>query len=88
MADYVTLLGAEDVRRAGSAMSSAAGEMQRAASAFESVMERHQRFMDDWLARFEENIDRMLKAIDTVADAMESHEPPSSADTLVDEIEF
>ena len=53
MAEYMHLVGAEDVSRAGSQMNAAAAEMQRAASAIDSVLERHQRFMDDWLYRFE-----------------------------------
>lgn len=50
---YVTLMGAEQVQSAASRMSSAADQMQRAASSFDDTMARHQRFMDDWLQRFE-----------------------------------
>lgn len=53
MADYVTLIGAEDVRAAGNSMRSAADEMRSAAGSIDNTMERQQRFMDDWLMRLE-----------------------------------
>ena len=53
MGQYVTLVGAEEVSRAASRMASAAEEMNRAASYLESVLERHQRFLDDWLTRLD-----------------------------------
>lgn len=54
MADYITLLGAEDVRSAASTMSSAAREMLQAGSNIDDALRQHQRFMDDWLSRFEQ----------------------------------
>ena len=54
MADYITLLGAEDVRRAASVISQAASTMQSAASQIEDSLLRHRMFLDDWLVRFEE----------------------------------
>lgn len=53
MAEYVTLLGAEEVSRAASRIEGAAAEMSRAVSNLDSVLERHQRFMDDWLFRLD-----------------------------------
>lgn len=53
MADYVTLMGADDVRSAGYAMRSAADDMRSAASSIDTTFDRHQRFLDDWLQRFE-----------------------------------
>jgi len=67
MTDYIQLLGAEDVARAGSSMQSAAGDvaragssmqsaaedMQRAASVIEESLRLHQMFLDDWLNHFE-----------------------------------
>ena len=53
MADYVTLMGAEQVQSAASRMSSAADQMLRAASAIDDTFCRQQRFMEDWLQRFE-----------------------------------
>lgn len=51
MSNYVTLMGAEDVRSAGNRMASAADEMQRAAANMAHAFEQHQRFLDDWLER-------------------------------------
>lgn len=51
MSQYVTLLGAEEVSRAASRMQSAADDMRAAASNLDSILERQQRFMDDWLVR-------------------------------------
>lgn len=53
MAEYVHLVGAEDVRSAGSTMSSAASEMSQAASSIAHSLECHQRFLDDWLSRLD-----------------------------------
>jgi hypothetical protein len=52
MADYVNLIGAEDVRAAGNTMRSAADTMGSAVGSFTWALEQHQRFMDDWLQRF------------------------------------
>lgn len=54
MADYITLMGAEQVQSAASTMSSAASEMNRAAANIDGAFERHQRFMEEWLNRFEQ----------------------------------
>lgn len=56
--DSIYLNGAEDVRRAANRMAEAADQMSRAASTIDSALERHQRFMDDWLARFERAMSR------------------------------
>jgi hypothetical protein len=50
---YMTLLGAEQVQSAASTMRSAAEDMRRAADSMSSSLENHQRWMDDWLSRFE-----------------------------------
>ncbi len=55
---YVTLLGADDVRSAASTMSSAAHNMQSAASSIQHSFEMHQRFLDDWLMRFQDAMDK------------------------------
>lgn len=52
MADYMTLMGSEDVSRAGYAMREAAHEMSRAASNIDSAHRDHQRYLEDWLAQF------------------------------------
>lgn len=59
MADHVTLLGAEQVQNAGYAMKSAAEQMIRAAGYQQEALQQHQRFMDDWLSRFEAAIERL-----------------------------
>ncbi len=49
----VNLIGVEEVSRAGHTMRAAAEDMQRAASSIAHTLEMHQRWMDDWLSRFE-----------------------------------
>jgi hypothetical protein len=53
MMESIYLMGSEDVRSASSTMSRAAEQMQGAASNVASALEQHQRFLDDWLSRFE-----------------------------------
>lgn len=53
----IYLVGSEDVRAAGNAMTHAANEMQRAAGTIESALDRHRMWMDDWLARLERVIE-------------------------------
>lgn len=53
MADYVTLMGAEQVQSAARTISAAADTMRSAASEMDSALDRHHRFMDDWLQRFQ-----------------------------------
>lgn len=53
MSSYITLMGSEDVSRAGHNMSQAAQDMQRAANTMVSAVEFQQRFMDDWISRLE-----------------------------------
>lgn len=53
MADYVQLIGAEEVSSAGHRMREAASTMSSAASSIDGSLDRHQRFLDDWLLRFE-----------------------------------
>ncbi len=59
MVEYITLLGAEDVQRAGASMRNAAESMQSAAGSLEDSLLRHRLFMDDWLMRLEEAITHM-----------------------------
>ena len=51
MADYITLLGAEQVQSAASSMSSSASEMRSAAGTISEAMYTQRQFMDDWLTR-------------------------------------
>ena len=58
MGEYITLLGSEDVSRAGYTMRDAAQTMQNAASNMSYTFEQHQRFLDDWLSRFEQVMEK------------------------------
>lgn len=51
---YITLLGAEQVQSAASRMVGAADSIRQAASNMDDVLQRHQRFMDDWLLRYQQ----------------------------------
>lgn len=62
MSNYVTLMGAEDVRRAGHEMASAAQTMVGAASNIDSVLWRHQQFLEDWLIRLEQIMEKHAEA--------------------------
>lgn len=48
MSDYVTLLGAEDVRRAGSSMASAGEEIRRASAEISEAVMRSGRHVEDF----------------------------------------
>jgi len=52
--ETIHLIGAEDVRAAGSAMRSAAADMNRAAASIDESLSRHHNFLDDWLSRLEQ----------------------------------
>lgn len=58
MADYITLLGADDVRQAGNTISRAAVDMNHAAGQLEGSFQRFYQFMDDWLYRFQEIMEK------------------------------
>lgn len=64
MVDYMTLMGAEDVARAGSTIQSAAETMKQAAYNVDEALQQQRVFMDDWLERFE----RALKGKEEVGD--------------------
>jgi hypothetical protein len=59
MADYVTLLGAEQVQSAAHTMQAAAVDMTRAAGTIDWALNRNQQFMDDWLMRFEQALAKL-----------------------------
>jgi hypothetical protein len=61
MSDLVHLVGADDVRSAGHTMRSAAETMSQAALNIDGALERHQRFLEDWLQRFEAAVEKMPK---------------------------
>lgn len=56
MVEFITLLGADDVRAAASSIRVAAGVMQSTAASMEDSLQRHRIFLDDWLYRLEEVI--------------------------------
>lgn len=59
---YITLIGAEDVARAGHTISSAADQMQSAASNMHDIVYRQQQYLEEWIGRFEEAVDKLVKA--------------------------
>ena len=54
---YVTLIGAEDVVRAGHTMRAAAEQMQRAASQIDEATRNHAQRMEELLYRYEEAVE-------------------------------
>lgn len=59
MRDLV-LVGSEDVARGGRLMQDAAERMANVSSNMQLALEAHQRFLDDWLQRFEQALDHKL----------------------------
>lgn len=55
--DMITLLGAENVSTAGWNMLEAGRQMSNVSTNLQCVLEAHQRFMDDWLLRFEQALE-------------------------------
>lgn len=60
MADYVTLMGAEDVSKAGTAMRSVAQDISNSVSNLDVILMQNRVFMDDWLARFEYTVNQLI----------------------------
>lgn len=58
MAEFIHLIGADDVRSAGHKMQAAATDMSNAAANLEHTLHIHRIFMDEWLMRFEEILNR------------------------------
>lgn len=61
MSDYITLLGAEQVQSAANTMRSAAEQMGSAAASISWALERHERAMEDFIARFERAAELLAK---------------------------
>lgn len=59
MGDYVTLIGAEDVRNAGHRIAEAAQQMSGAASYMDDALRQNRIWMDEWLARFEAAVEKL-----------------------------
>lgn len=62
MAEYIHLIGAEEVSRAANTMSSAAHEMKQAAANMDHSLMMHKTFLDDWLNRFQSVVESQLQA--------------------------
>jgi hypothetical protein len=60
MSDYVTLMGSEEVSRAGSRIAGAAGDMQRAADTMDNALERFGRAQEEHAGRMELILDKFL----------------------------
>jgi len=56
--EYVTLIGTEAVQSAANRMMSAADSMKHTFANIEGALTAHQRFMDDWLQRFQDVMER------------------------------
>jgi hypothetical protein len=54
MREDILLIGSEEVMRGGHAMQDAARQMANVSSNIQLVLEAHQRFLDDWLLRYEQ----------------------------------
>lgn len=61
MSDRMYLEGSDDVRRASNNVITAADKMSQAAATMDAVLDRHHRFLDDWLQRFEAALERSVK---------------------------
>ena len=58
MEKYIHLIGTEQVQQAARTMRSAAQEMSQAANSISYTMENHQQFLDEWMGRFIEILER------------------------------
>lgn len=61
--DRMVLIGSDDVLAGGRMARDAGNDMERAASTIQSTLESHQRFMVDWLQRFEAAVERFEIAV-------------------------
>ena len=59
MPESVHLLGVEDVQRAARTMSSAAGDMLRAAQQIDDALHRHTQAMEEFAQRIESAVERL-----------------------------
>lgn len=56
--EFIHLIGAEDIPRAAGTMREAAQTMSNVSQNMQIVLEAHQRFLDDWLRRFEQALEQ------------------------------
>jgi len=59
--ETITLMGAEEVRQAASTMRNAATEMTRAANTIQESLWQQQKFLEDWLGRFEAILEKQVE---------------------------
>lgn len=57
--ESIILIGHDDVLRAGHVMAGAATEMQRAANQIDTTRELQQRFLEEFIVRFETAVEKM-----------------------------
>jgi 1,2-phenylacetyl-CoA epoxidase catalytic subunit len=62
--DRTILIGADDVLHGGRLAQSAGEDMCRAASTIQSALETHQRFLEEWMMRFEKAVQETKEARD------------------------
>ena len=72
MAEFVTLLGAEEVTRAAHTMSDAATRMCQAAASIDDAVRRNELFLTNWLVELRE-----VLAEHTRLAALEAREEPT-----------
>ena len=59
--EFIQLVGTEEVRSAGYTMRQAAEQMANVSSNMQITLEAHQRFLDDWLLRFEHMLNERVE---------------------------
>lgn len=69
MADYMTLMGAEQVASAGRTISGAADSMRSSASTMLDAAEQIRRTLDDFMIQFRESLDQHQLAMKEIANA-------------------
>ncbi|KKN84407.1 hypothetical protein LCGC14_0288690 [marine sediment metagenome] len=58
MENFVHLVGAEQVRNAASSIQASAETMRHSSSFLTEALAQHQRFMSEWIERFENALDK------------------------------
>lgn len=59
MDKYVTLLGTENIERAGRAMQEAAERIRQSVGNLDDILHRDRMAREEWLARFEQVIEKL-----------------------------
>jgi hypothetical protein len=61
VAEYVHLIGSEQVGNASRTMVEAADRMQSAANSIHETLFHHQRFLTEWIERFEQAVEKLAE---------------------------